>query len=146
MELPILSPFKAEDIEELEARENCDIEEVKALAQIIQDGSMGFTARLEGKVIGCAGVFKKWEGTGQAWVMISDKMMKHKLWFHRIVRQLLQQVAQAEPYARIEAVVKAESERNIQWIETLGFHRETPEPMKHYRPEGDYYLYSLTGD
>ena len=143
---PSLFQFSAKDLGDLNPRETNGIAEAVAIGQMIQEGSTAFTARLDGRVIGCAGVFKRWEGTGQAWVMISEEMMNYKMWFHRSVWKLLKHVAEAERFCRIEAVVLASSPRNIRWLETLGFSRETPEPMRHYRREGDYYLYSLTED
>jgi len=144
--MPVLLPFNPADLIELDARETINITGALNIAKQIHTNSTSFTARMDGRVLGCAGVFIKWEGTGQAWVMMSSELALHAVWFHRCVRRLLRHVIDANDLRRVEAVVRADSSRNCDWIETLGFIRETPQPMKHYRPEGDYYLYALTGD
>ena len=146
---PRLSPFRPSDLLEMADRENQNVDEAIRMARVIFEASTGFTARLNGRVIGCAGMFVQWKGVGHAWVVISSEMvstMHYKKWFHGCVRNLLRHVCAANDLRRVEAVVRADSERNIRWVEALGFSRETPHPMKHYRPDGDYYLYSLIGD
>jgi hypothetical protein len=47
------------------------------------------------------------------------------------------------PFARIEMAVDANFAQGRRWAELLGFNCETPQPMRHYLPNGhDAYLYA----
>jgi len=83
-----------------------------------------FTAMVGEQVLGCAGIMVSWKGMGTAWVVLSDDAATHGVWITRMVRAFMGDIIKSLELRRVEAVVLADSPRNLRWIRYLGF---TPE-------------------
>ena len=145
-ETPRLCPFEPWHLSVMEARDVYSMGEIMESAAALDRSSIAFTAIAGDRVIGSAGVARLWEGTGRVWAVFSEEIHNHKIWIHRWAVKLLEVAIDVQGYRRVETVVRSDSERNCRWIESLGFYRETPKPMKNYRPEGDYYLFARVAE
>jgi len=139
-----LVKFKAEHVREL-----IPLSAVNALCGHLRDDQLAaleksdhsFTGMVDGKVIGCAGVIRYWEGRGEAWALFDPKIGR-RLFVE--IRQIVGRFFEVSPYRRIEAVVVADFKPGRKFVESLGFRLEAP-CLKGYFPEGqDAALYART--
>ena len=119
MTSPRLVPFKVEHMLAFIDHHNYVLPEMR-FADLKERGGPAFTAMLDNKVVGCAGVMVLWPGVGHAWLTVDKAMEKHGIWLTRIVRSILQDTMRALNLHRIEAV----SINDHRWLHVLGFHIE----------------------
>lgn len=94
-----------------------------------------FTGRLNGRVVGCAGVHPfLWDGRWNAWAFLTDETGPHMLQITRFVRFVLANF----PVPRLEAHVRAGFPQGVKFARALGFTLETPEPMRHWAADGTH--------
>lgn len=100
----------------------------------------GFTAIADdGVVLGCGGCVEVWAGRAIAWALVSRHAGRNMRAIHRAVEGYFQ----AAPFRRVEAWVDEGFDAGERWLVMLGFQRETPEPMRGFRPDGGAcFLYS----
>ena len=101
-------------------------------AAMIEKAGESFTAMAGDKVLACSGTVEVWSGRAVAWALISKDAGRHMLGIHKAVAGYLS----AAKYKRIEAWVDEDFEPGMRWLELLGFSRETPLPMRGFRPDG----------
>jgi len=101
-------------------------------ARMIEQAGQSFTAMVGDKVIACSGTAEVWSGRAVAWALISKDAGRHMVGIHKAVAGYLS----AAKYKRIEAWVDEGFEPGMRWLELLGFTRETPLPMRGFRPDG----------
>ena len=78
----------------------------------------------------CAGVVEAWSGRAYAWALLSAHAGPHMLALTRVIRSRLSTLR----YRRVEMAVDAGFEAGCRWARLLGFHLETPAPMRAYLP------------
>ena len=122
MTKPFLVPFRAEHMFAFVPRTNIPLEMRFGLAN--ENGGPAFTAVLDEKIIGCAGINLLWPGVGAAWVAFGKEIEDHGLWATRTVRAVLRDTVRSFNLHRVEAVVYAENHRDARWIRLLGFRKE----------------------
>jgi RimJ/RimL family protein N-acetyltransferase len=139
-----LIKFKAEHVRDL-----IPTSAVNALCGHLRDDQLAaleksehsFTGLVDGKVIGCAGVIRYWEGRGEAWA-IFDPAIGRRLYLE--IRNIASRLFEVLPYRRIEAVVLADFAPGHRFVESLGFKKEAV-CLKGYFPGGqDAVLYART--
>lgn len=101
-------------------------------ARMIEQAGQSFTAMVGDKVLACSGTAEVWTGRAVAWALISKDAGRHMVGIHKAVAGYLS----AAKYKRIEAWVDEGFEPGMRWLELLGFTRETPLPMRGFRPDG----------
>ena len=126
-------PFKAEHLAAIKLQnmqaylsEWVSEEEAKSL-----EGNPSYTAMLDGKPVGAAGVIRLWQGRAQAWSFISDLGPKDFIKAHRAVKKFLDGCY----VQRLEMTCDCDFPQAHRWAKMLGFHMEC-ERMKHYSPDG----------
>lgn len=108
-----------------------------AYAIALRDGGPSGTAVDGGRILGCAGVMKIWEGRGLAWSVLATDIGVHFVGFHRAVKYFIEHCE----LRRIEADVQADFPSAHRWMTLLGFEREAS--RRAYSPDGtDYDLYA----
>lgn len=137
-------PFKTEHILALRGRlqpmqvahsEQCTPE---FGAQFERLGST-WTALVDGRVIGCAGIITLWTGRGHLWAYLAEDAGRHMVGITRAVRAKLKEVG----LPRYEAEVAAGFSEAHRWVRVLGFRCETPDGMQSFFPDGSRgFLYS----
>jgi len=123
MPKPMLVPFEAKHVMMMQNRDSA-IDEPWSLALEKQLAGPAFTAIVDGKVLGCAGLLLPWPGIGLAWMELSEEIGTHGRWLTLVTRRGLADLIRVYSLHRVEVVVLADSPRNQQWIEAIGFTRE----------------------
>ncbi len=95
----------------------------------------------EGKIIGIGGIVLLWQGVGSGWVLTSELLLKHKIWFHRTIRDILELTEMARNLHRIESVILKEHVVSMKWAERLGFKQEGL-LRKYNSQKQDHWLYA----
>lgn len=90
----------------------------------LENRSIAYTAIVDGKIIGCAGITPLWQGVGSAWMALSVDAEKHMFWASKLVRRFIRDITNALNLHRVEMVALVESERNQRWAKFLGFKEE----------------------
>jgi hypothetical protein len=102
------------------------------------EGQSSFTALVDGRPIGAAGVLPQWEHRALAWAYLSVIPPRQFLLVHRAVEAFLESCY----VPRLEMTVDCEFEQGHRWARLLGFTCEA-ERMARYTPEGrDCALYA----
>lgn len=128
---PKLIPFRAEHLLYFQNRDTPEPEEIR-LAIEKERGGPAYTAivvrpgspQAGETILGCAGVVIVWSGMGSAWMTLSEAAALYRVWMTRTVRRCLADIMRAYDLHRLEAVIRADNERNRRWIEALGFRPE----------------------
>ena len=91
-------------------------------------------------IIGCCGIAELWTHRAMAWALLSADCSQHMVPITRLVHQALM----LHPANRIEATVFEDFPAGRRWVEMLGFHCETPSPMRGYDARGrSTWLYAM---
>lgn len=110
-----------------------------AAEQLIAVGPSFSAVGEDGTVHAIAGVIPHWNGRAVAWAFVGFDAGPYMV---RITREVKRFLA-TSGLRRVEASVRADFPAAVRWVEMLGFHRETPEPMRGYGPSGEScYLYA----
>jgi len=84
-----------------------------------------FTAMVDDKTIGAAGVTVIWPGVGHAWTVLgSEIILRYRVWMTRTIRRCLRDIIRAHQLHRVEAIVLANELQHRRWIEVFGFEPE----------------------
>lgn len=96
----------------------------RAMVRAAATHGPSWTGRLDGRVIGCAGVSLSWRGRAHAWCVIGEAIPP-RAWIaiHRAVRARLDQLPALDVW-RLEAEAAFGFRPGIRWLEMLGFERE----------------------
>lgn len=96
-----------------------------------------WTAMVDGRPIGCAGLTELWTGRAMAWSILAKDAGPHMLSIVRAIRRKLASV----PYRRIEMAVKVGFPPGCHFADLLGF--EIEQKARAYLPDGsDAFLYA----
>lgn len=108
-------------------------------AQLLSQGGTALTAFGAEEILMCAGCFNYGIRGGSLWAMISPAAGIHFVALHRAASRFIESLCME----RIEATVEAGFTPGCRWLEMLGFHCETPVPMRRFGQDGrDHYLYA----
>ena len=106
-------------------------------AQALIDGGPHFSAMLDGRVIGCAGVWMIEPHRGIAWALLAEDIGKSIFHMHKAVKRFLEEVE----IQRIETAVDYNFHAGHRWAKMLGFRAEGV--MRRFFPDGhDAILYA----
>jgi hypothetical protein len=99
-----------------------------------------YSARENGKIIGCAGFFELWPGVAEAWSMLSPEV-KNPFFLHRTALRMKRQFCTDHNIHRMQAFVLEGGETEERWIRRLGF-TDKECVLKEFSPDkGDMGLY-----
>lgn len=115
-----LIPFQAEHLFEFKDRD-WDVLPTFEEGRIKQRGGPAFTAVINDKIVGCAGIQIMWPGVGSGWVCFGKEIERHPIWFTKMVRAVVQDTIRVYKLHRIEAQVLVGEKQNHQWARLLGF-------------------------
>lgn len=141
-----LRPFKAADLhevaEDFEFAHLIDYE----TARFIEHQGLAYTGVVDGKIIGCGGLYERWPGRFETFAFLGKVTGRHS-WgvVTRAARELFAR-ARAKGAHRIEADVDADFSKGKRWVvRLLDMTPETPAGRPRYSPDGrNFYLYART--
>lgn len=84
----------------------------------------GYTAFCGGEFLAAAGVVIPYPGMGEAWAIASNLVWSHKVYFHRTVARVLDQIIADFKLRRVQAMVRANFDTSHGWVQRLGFEKE----------------------
>jgi RimJ/RimL family protein N-acetyltransferase len=93
-----------------------------------------------GEIVACCGVQPIFPHSGEAWVVFSEPGRSYVA-APGACRRVLEDIVSTYRFSRVQASVRADNERDIRFVEWLGFSREGL--LRRYGPEGaDYLMYA----
>lgn len=109
--------------------------------KLLSRPNLSFTALIDGRPAGCAGVMPLRPGVGQAWAVLSDDILHMPV---SLTRAVLRELARIEGYhdlRRVQATVAEGHDEGCRWLAFLGF--EVEGLLVNYGPggAGDYWMY-----
>jgi len=81
----------------------------------------GYTARLHGQVLACAGIQIPWPGLGEAWAVIAPEGRRYPRYVHFAVRSGMRRLIAEHGLRRVEATVALDFDEGHRWVTLLGF-------------------------
>lgn len=102
---------------------------------------LAFSATLNGRIIGCAGIVPLWPGVGHAWAVLSDAVLAYPVALTRTADREMTRIECRLGLRRVQATVAEDHVAGRRWLAWLGF--EVEGLMRNYGPDGtgDYWLY-----
>ena len=114
-------------------------------AEIFSKVGKCFSAFVNGELIACAGVNVLWPGTGEAWAIVTPRIYKNKLFFHKAVKNNLEDIIKTKCLKRVQAQILVGFTAGARWIESLGFELEGV--LKKYDSmQNDYWMFARVED
>ncbi|MDR1650746.1 MAG: hypothetical protein LBR87_03070 [Synergistaceae bacterium] len=115
----------------------CDVREIRAADGIPPDEAVrfcigntddGWAFEADGDpwvILGAVGVQER---RGIIWLLGTDLIYDHPVWFHKTCARILDEVLRVR-YDELFNWVGAENETSLRWLEALGFAADKPEPF-----------------
>lgn len=117
-----LRSFHVSDLLLFEPRDPHDMESL--IKHAVRLEGPAYTAIKDGKVVGAAGVALLWPGVGEAWTVFGKDICRCQVFLNRTVKRVIEASIRALNLHRLHTMVRADSNRDINWIEYLGFKYE----------------------
>ncbi len=139
-----VSPFEPEDLEGVIPRP-IDREWGGKLSQITRDNGFetekigpAYTARLDNRVVFCAGIYILWEGVGEIWSIVDERAtgLAYEIFIWQ--SQLLSTEIKKRGFNRLQAHVAKKWVSACKYMKRLGFVQEAV--MRKYGVSGDDYI------
>jgi len=95
---------------------------------------------VDGTPIGAGGVQEMYAGVGEAWTLLSDRIVQeHPMAISRFAIRWLDRLQAEGGFVRVQTMCE-NAEKNLNWIETLGFVREGLMKNSGINGKGDYWM------
>lgn len=85
------------------------------------------------EIIAVIGIMSIWSGVGEVWMLTTDKVDKHKEFFHSSTVELMTGIVKTLKLHRVQCTVDSRNEKAIRWMSKLGFEQEAVHRM--YGPD-----------
>lgn len=94
-----------------------------------------------GHLVGCGGIIPIWDGVAECWLVGGWRLGTHKLSAVRALTATLARQVKEQQLRRLQAVVRADWDEAVRFVEFLRFEREGL--LRGYGPDGsDHYVYA----
>lgn len=144
-------PYEKEHLEtvlptELETVETTLGVSAKEFMEITGENSIAMTALNDrDEVVLIAGVHPMWPGVYEIWMHTTPTFYTHKLTAIKALKILMRQLTMSIGYKRVQADIRADLVKNINFVKLFGFHFEGQ--MLKYGFNGETYLrFALYGE
>jgi hypothetical protein len=118
---PVLVPFQIDHLRQVKARAPLELGVCLQRVDALMLLGPAYTGMVGDQVLGCAGIVRLWPGVGEAWTIFSDEVCRHPLWLQKAVKTVIGTTMLTLSLSRLQAVARADSERNCRWLQSLGF-------------------------
>lgn len=92
----------------------------------------------KGKVAAAMGVIPLWEGVGEAWAVLTNKIKENPLTLIRLTKDMISRAQETMCLHRIQVSVVERDYNICRWIKSLGFHSEGV--MEKFGPDGNNHI------
>lgn len=141
-----IRPYRAVDAIELKAKSGifganywCNFEQDAKSAEL---SGPGYTAMMNGEIIGCGGVRVFWNGCGEAWALFPPEIKHLKRELITLTKEYLDLIVRAYKLRWIQATPKKSFNGSVILLKHLGFKFKCE--LEGYAPDGeDCVLYAL---
>ena len=94
-----------------------------------------------GHLVGCGGIIPLWDGVAECWLVGGWRLGSHKISAVRALTATLAHQVKKQQLRRLQAVVQADWDEAVRFVEFLRFKREGL--LRGYGPVGsDHYVYA----
>jgi len=94
-----------------------------------------------GHLVGCGGIIPIWDGVAECWLVGGWRLGTHRLSAVRALTATLARQVKEQQLRRLQAVVRADWDEAVRFVEFLRFEREGL--LRGYGPDGsDHYVYA----
>ena len=94
-----------------------------------------------GHLVGCGGIIPIWPGLAECWLVGGWRLPSHKISAVRALTLTLARLVRENKLRRLQAIVRADWEQAIRFVEFLRFEQEGL--LRKYGPDGsDHYVYA----
>ena len=94
-----------------------------------------------GHLVGCGGIIPLWDGVAECWLVGGWRLGSHKISAVRALTATLAHQVKKQQLRRLQAVVQADWDEAVRFVEFLRFKREGL--LRGYGPDGsDHYVYA----
>lgn len=107
-------------------------------AKYFERHGVGYTATVNGRWLGAAGVTKVVGGTWEAWAYVTNDWDKYRFQIHRLAKKIFDLHFSSPAVTRIQCQIDSTYPPAVRWAKALGFKVEST--MKAYGPEGQNFL------
>lgn len=111
----------------------------RAIAASLARGP-AYTAVIDGRILASGGILPFWKGVGEAWIVSSELVSEHRVFFAKAVWRILNQLIIDDGFERVQTTVDAEHKVSIKWLERMGFEYEGT--MRKFIGGRDHYRYA----
>jgi len=139
-----IRPYKFEDAMKLEPKEE-GVKNKLDYETWARMNEMGpaYTIIVDGEIIACAGIRIFWEGSGEAWSILSkENSSKYIRLIMETFGKRLKFVVEKLKFRWVQVSINSNNDKGIHFAQHFGFKRKCE--MKGYLPDGsDAFLYAL---
>lgn len=129
-------PWMADDIELHDQQAISRASLSRSSIAMAVEGGMALAAVHQGKIIGMAGIYDRWEGCGLAWALFSSSLEQHRFGVFKLLKRALD----TTPLSRVEAYVVEDHAAGHNLLLHLGFEKEGV--MRKFWQDRDHALYA----
>ena len=119
---PLLIPFEPFHLGKFINRDT-GMSDDMSTAHIFSNGP-AYTAVVDDRIIGCAGVIILGYGIGVGWMTLSKEVEDHQFWLAKIVKKILRDIIRSFSLRQIESFILTDNDKNQLWAAFLGFQTE----------------------
>lgn len=131
---PVVEPLSEQDLYALRDRSGLPLPLQLMRAQV--SSGQAWVAKVDGKILGAAGITIPWPGMGLVWMVAGPGIEAWGLWMTRTVRQWLRRLIIDHQLIRVEALSEAGAVQSHRWLELMGFEPERNGVARKYLPGG----------
>lgn len=119
-----LAPFKAEHLDGVRWTEDKDAKALGPQAFAAYEKHPGYSVFCNGLFVAAAGIVVPYRGLGEGWAIAGPLVYSHKVFFHRTVSRVMDDLARDLKLVRLQAMVREQFTTSHGWVQRLGFERE----------------------
>lgn len=116
---------------------------IERIFSLPQSDYIAYAGIEHNEVIGVGVIYRMWHGVADAVMALSNKATEKPFWFHRRVKEKIEEAKEVLNLHRIQSCVECNKLDRVKWMKSLGFKLEGI--MRQYTPDRtDCYLYAWT--
>lgn len=141
--MPELIPFELQHLKKIEEYHEWDRKSINAIKisdreEFLLNRGPSWTVREGDTILACAGVNLLWGGVGEAWMLTSAKISRHRFYFYKTLKNTFLGLVRTFRLHRVQADVERDFKASCNMMKHLGFHEEST--MLNYGPNKEIFV------